>query len=109
MPLSTLSPVTIAVIGDSTTVAGSGSGYVNPSYIVTPSAGIRRRLTVPPPQVCFYVKCNVIKLPVQLICGNPEVDYNYNGNDLNSGTLVQSSQECCDLCIANRDAGCRFW
>lgn len=40
LPLRPESIKTIAVIGDQTTVSGTGSGYVEPGYVVTPTEGI---------------------------------------------------------------------
>lgn len=42
-------------------------------------------------------------------CGVLEQNTNFNGYDIAKGFSVLNFEECCGLCLKNRDSGCRFY
>jgi beta-glucosidase len=73
----------IAVIGDNSTIAGTGSGRVQPAYVITPEQGIENALKE---------------------AGLSSVTVQYNdGSDIDSATALASS---CDVAVVNVATTC---
>lgn len=83
LPLKVQDIKCIAVIGDNSTVSGTGSGHVTPAYVITPEEGIRNALDN---------------------AGFSSVSVEYNdGQDLTSAVTLAST---CELVVVNVATTC---